>query len=434
MSGSLLLTLTLLSASLVVFAFPRASERANEQCVANWLRTKPELRLRFQRSALVLLCNNTANWLQKATEPQVPGTSNDDIITRKQKRWLQNLRSCSGRDCLADAVASRCRGRRCLKQPRPAALPTPTDETSAGVAKDAPELSQPELETQFSLLKPRRIKDSDVVAAGDGNEIPANQLQRQYLTQGAESPNCKTKRTLSQLCPRVLAARKWQDVAPGLVDGRRQTSRKMARVYNGLRRKCNSIKNRLRRQGEADFAKLARCASPVQVNLAREATARACTRVLGASGAKDAFPSQSQRTRAERRAARRQYQRALTSCQALQSQLASTGASFDDWLRAGLDMDDSGGRRKPARRGGRRRPGAGAGQRLSHDAAGLDFDAPGLDFDDIDSVDFRAKRKEYRTSNQLFSFPSLRLICVIFRHDDNHRARGFPCGDEQAED
>lgn len=90
-----------------------------EECVELWLRQKPELRNRFTVDQIRWLCQRTADWLNKALNPSglLPA---DDITTPRQKQYLNQLRNCTGSQCLQNiGVSSGLRN-----EPMPTPMPS----------------------------------------------------------------------------------------------------------------------------------------------------------------------------------------------------------------------------------------------------------------------------------------------------------------------
>lgn len=410
-SPSLLLALWAISALEVSGDFASV-----ESCVNHWLETKPELSARFSRGQIELLCERSAEWKKEAENP--PPITNDDTITRNQRNWLSSLRACSGRDCVADAIKERCRGRRCLKQPPRLDLPqttpkptqpAPTEEVAderIGVAKEGSASTIDPIQI-FRDTRVRNINVGQLMEPLNG-DIPVSEHQRAELLGGLEAESCVQKVFLSQVCPKAVAATRSSQVFEGLRPRGGISASAIRKKFTALKRKCVQLRNKLRRDPSETFGTLGNCGNSGALALQRAATGRACARVLAASSPREAFDEDEEmrrrKTQTQRRAAMRRFKKAQKACQSLQSSLADTGSSLDEWQRQGLSHDDEGGRTRSRTRTSSSSSSSSASssgkrprQRLSQDdLPGLDFDAPGLDFDDIDNVDFRAERKEYR--------------------------------------
>uniref|UniRef100_A0A914VW86 Tyrosinase copper-binding domain-containing protein n=1 Tax=Plectus sambesii TaxID=2011161 RepID=A0A914VW86_9BILA len=353
------------------------------ECIERWLASKPDMRDRFDRRQIAWLCERTQMWQRRAESK--PDVNNDDILTTNQRRWLFNLRTCQGHDCIQNVIQQRCKGQRCRGPPSDRDTSDPPKTTTLRPIMSNDASKSDELERDFLSFNANNLDfDETILFAPDDQEGPDNQT-----VEGGHGTTCQLKTKIGRLCPAALNGTIAETVLPKIIASLRSNLtgaalddqlEKVNELSTKLSTKCESVQaNLLRRSLTFDYF-LNEC-SENEIRSRRSGMATECLRVLKAKTAEEALPELSRRLRGRtensnlharfEKLIEQKYEKWFNRCLSVQEELTALGNSFSSWLGASNAM-----RRKRA-------------------------DETPLEFDDdmvleLGDTDFRAHRKEIR--------------------------------------
>lgn len=383
------------AASVAVFAQHLSGDVDDyADCIDRWLATKPDMTSRFDRRQIAWLCERSQMWQRRAASK--PAIINDDILTTDQRRWLFNLRTCQGYDCIPNVVQQRCQDRRCRQPPfdRQSTDPPPPLTTPQPVAGDALEKID-QLISDFLTLNADDVNfEETILFPSEDQEGPDDQT-----VEGAVGPTCQFKVKVARLCPVVLNGTFVATVLPKIVADLRSEHSGAADLEDEIEKtnlrltklsaKCDYvIANLLQRSLTFDYF-VNEC-SEERMSETRSRIGVECLRVLQAKTAGEALPEMSRRLQGRRANSHlgarfeelieEKYEKWLNRCSRVAEELGAVGGSFASW--AGNESEKEGKNGK----GGVRT------KRADPSPAKFDDDMTV----DLDDADFRAQRKEIR--------------------------------------